>query len=88
MQPIHAAQQLQIVLRRLSETDTRIQGNAILIDPRIHEDVTATTKVAKYLTDKEIDQLFDMKYYTKNVDYIYKRVFGSTKKSSGKTKKK
>ena len=31
--------------------------------------------ISKYLSDKEIDKLFDMKFYTKNVDYIYKRVF-------------
>ena len=31
--------------------------------------------ISKYLSDKEFDKLFDMKFYTKNVDYIYKRVF-------------
>jgi adenylosuccinate lyase len=44
--------------------------------------------VAKYLTAKEIDKLFDMKFYTRNVDYIFKRVFGSEKKASKKTKSK
>ena len=42
--------------------------------------------VAKYLTAKEIDKLFDMKFYTRNVDYIFKRVFKSEKKASKKTK--
>ncbi len=37
--------------------------------------------ITKYLSSKEIDKLFDMKYYTKNVDFIYKRVFGSNKKT-------
>lgn len=31
--------------------------------------------ITKYLSAKEIDSLFDMKFYTKNVSYIYKRVF-------------
>jgi adenylosuccinate lyase len=44
--------------------------------------------VAKYLTAKEIDNLFDMKFYTRNVDYIFNRVFGSGKKASKKTKSK
>jgi adenylosuccinate lyase len=39
--------------------------------------------ITKYLSAKEIDKLFDMKFYTKNVDFIYKRVFGSDKTSSG-----
>jgi len=37
--------------------------------------------ITKYLSMNDIDALFDMKFYTKNVDYIYKRVFGSTKKT-------
>src|SRR3989337_2268616 len=28
----------------------------------------------KYLTKKELENCFDLKFYTKNVDYIYKRV--------------
>jgi len=32
--------------------------------------------IKKYLPPKEIDKLFDLKYYLKNVDYIFKRVFG------------
>jgi adenylosuccinate lyase len=31
--------------------------------------------ITRYLSMKEIDKLFDMKFYTKNVDYIFKRVF-------------
>jgi len=30
----------------------------------------------KYLTTKEIENIFDIEYYLKNVDYIFKRVFG------------
>ncbi len=33
-------------------------------------------EVRKYLVSKEIDNIFDLEYYLKNVDYIYKRVFG------------
>jgi adenylosuccinate lyase len=31
--------------------------------------------IKKYLTSEDIDQLFDLSYYTKNIDYIFKRVF-------------
>ncbi len=34
-------------------------------------------RVRKVLTDKEIDEVFDISYHTKHVDYIFKRVFGS-----------
>ena len=34
------------------------------------------TDVKRYLTAKEIEDIFDLKYYLKNVDYIFKRVFG------------
>jgi len=33
-------------------------------------------EVRKYLGAREIDTIFDLKYYLKNVDYIFKRVFG------------
>jgi adenylosuccinate lyase len=33
-------------------------------------------EVKKYLTAKEIKDIFDLGYYLKNVDYIFKRVFG------------
>ena len=33
------------------------------------------TTIANYLTKKEINDLFDIKFYTKNVGYILKRVF-------------
>lgn len=36
-------------------------------------------EVRKYLGAREIDTIFDLKYYLKNVDYIFKRVFGSSK---------
>jgi len=31
----------------------------------------------KYLTRKDLESCFDLKFYTKHVDYIYKRVFNS-----------
>jgi len=37
-------------------------------------------EVKKNLTIKELDKIFDLSYYLKNVEYIFKRVFGSTKK--------
>lgn len=33
-------------------------------------------EVRKYLTPKIMDDLFDLKHYFKNIDYIFKRVFG------------
>ena len=33
-------------------------------------------EVKKYLTAKEIENIFDLDYYLKHVDYIFKRVFG------------
>ncbi|MEW6215515.1 MAG: adenylosuccinate lyase [Nitrospirota bacterium] len=33
-------------------------------------------EVKKYLQAKEIGEIFDLTYYLKNVDYIFKRVFG------------
>jgi adenylosuccinate lyase len=32
-------------------------------------------EVKKYLTAKEIEKIFDLEYYLRNVDYIFKRVF-------------
>jgi len=32
-------------------------------------------EIHKYLNDVEIDKCFDLKYYTKNVDKIFRRVF-------------
>ncbi len=36
-------------------------------------------EVKKYLTSKEIENIFDLEYYLKDVDYIFKRVFGLSK---------
>lgn len=36
--------------------------------------------ITQYLSTKDIEALFDMKLYTKNVDFIYNRVFRRTKK--------
>jgi adenylosuccinate lyase len=33
-------------------------------------------EIRKYLTTKEIENIFDLKYYLKHIDYIFKRVFG------------
>ena len=32
-------------------------------------------RVKKYLKPKEIEECFDLDFYTKNVNYIFKRVF-------------
>jgi adenylosuccinate lyase len=36
-------------------------------------------EVKKFLTAREIDNIFDLGYYLKNVDYIFQRVFGVTR---------
>lgn len=36
--------------------------------------------ITKHLSEKEIDSLFDLSYYLKHVDFIFKRVFGSRRK--------
>jgi adenylosuccinate lyase len=35
--------------------------------------------IRKYLTTKEIENIFDLKYYLKHIDYLFKRVFGKIK---------
>jgi len=36
-------------------------------------------KVRKYLDPGEIERIFDLEQYMKNIDFIYRRVFGETK---------
>lgn len=38
--------------------------------------------IKKYLSSTEIDELFNLSYFLKNVNYIFKRVFGSSPKNS------
>jgi adenylosuccinate lyase len=33
-------------------------------------------EVKKYLSSKELNDIFDLKHYFRNIDYIFKRVFG------------
>jgi adenylosuccinate lyase len=40
------------------------------------EELKADADVKKALSDAEIDEIFDITYHTKNVDVIFKRVFG------------
>jgi adenylosuccinate lyase len=35
-------------------------------------------EVRKFLTEKEISEIFDLRHYFSNIDYIFKRVFGKT----------
>ncbi|MGH7219354.1 MAG: adenylosuccinate lyase, partial [Nitrospiraceae bacterium] len=44
--------------------------------------------VAKHLTAKEIQSCFDPKYYLRNLDKIFRRVFGSRARKPGKGKKR
>ncbi len=33
------------------------------------------SEIRKYLTEEELDKIFDLKYYLRNIDFIFKRVF-------------
>jgi adenylosuccinate lyase len=33
-------------------------------------------EIRKYLSKSEIDEIFNLDYYLKNIDYIYSRIFG------------
>jgi len=44
--------------------------------PGFQELVKADSEVREFLDESEIDECFDMAYYLKNVDKIFKRVFG------------
>ena len=43
----------------------------------LKETLLKDKEVIKYLSKKEISDLFDIAYHLKNVDYIFKRVFGN-----------
>lgn len=40
------------------------------------EELKKDRVIMKYLSDKDLERLFDLSFYTKNVDSIFKRVFG------------
>ncbi|MGC2064025.1 MAG: adenylosuccinate lyase [Thermodesulfovibrionales bacterium] len=76
----------QNVLIRLTEKGmTRedayglVQKNAMMSWKKRKEFKTLLMKdknIRKYLSVKEIDDVFDLRHYLRNIDYIYKRVFG------------
>lgn len=41
--------------------------------------LTRDKEVRRYLTNGDIEGIFDLAYYLKNIDYIYRRVFGNTR---------
>ena len=42
------------------------------------QELKADPEVKTYLSDGELDEMFDMSYHTKHVETIFKRVFGAT----------
>jgi adenylosuccinate lyase len=40
------------------------------------ENVSNDPDIGKYLSKREIDECFDLAYYTRHVDAVFKRVFG------------
>jgi adenylosuccinate lyase len=58
-----------------------VQRNAMISWKKKKEFKTLLMKdkvVKKYLTVKEINDIFDLKHYLKNIDYLFKRVFGKS----------
>ena len=57
-----------------------VQSNAMKTWDKKEDFYTNLSKdklIKKYLTTKELDQLFNLNYHTKNVNYIFSRVFKS-----------
>ena len=57
-----------------------VQSNAMKTWDKKEDFYTNLSKdklIKKYLTTKELDQLFNLQYHTKNVNYIFSRVFKS-----------
>ncbi len=46
----------------------------------LKEELIEDPEIMKYLSKDEIDGLFDVSYYTKNIDYIFSRVFKEIKR--------
>jgi adenylosuccinate lyase len=44
------------------------------------KELKADSEVTAKITEKELEEMFDMAYHTKQVDFIFNRVFGVTKK--------
>lgn len=74
----------RLLLKLTPKTGTRdtayriVQRNAMMAQEDkglFRELVKKDTDVLKYLNEAEIDECFDLNYYTKNVDKIFKRVF-------------
>lgn len=58
-----------------------VQKNAMLSWKTRKEFKTLLLKdknIRKYLSVKELDDIFNLQHYLRNIDYIYKRVFGRT----------
>jgi hypothetical protein len=56
-----------------------VQGNSMKVwrgEGRFIDFLKADAVVSKALSDAELEELFDYGYHTKNVDVIFKRVFG------------
>jgi adenylosuccinate lyase len=74
---------IRLTEKGLSREDayTVVQRNAMISWKKKKEFKTLLMKdkvVKKYLTVKEINDIFDLKHYLKNIDYLFKRVFGKS----------
>ena len=72
---------LRLVEKGLSREDaySLVQKQAMLSWQKkkdFKETLLKDTLTRKYLSSKDLDKIFDLSYYLKNVSYIYKRVFG------------
>ncbi len=76
---------LALAAKGLSREDSYsvVQRNAMKVwdkDLDFKELLLADKDVSANLTEKELDTIFDLKPYTRHVDYIFKRVFKNKKK--------
>jgi adenylosuccinate lyase len=77
----------RLLLKLTEKTSTRekayelVQSNAMRAwekGENFKKLVLEDKKIREYLSEKEIEGCFDLGFYTKRVDYIFKRVFGKT----------
>lgn len=78
----------RLLLKLTEKTPTRekayelVQSNAMRAwekGENFKKLVLEDKKIREYLSEKEIEGCFDLGFYTKRVDYIFKRVFGNKK---------
>ncbi len=79
---VHSQQVLLALIEaglKREEAYSTVQRNAMRVwktRENFSEVLKADSKVKRHLSDQQINEIFDLKYHTKHVDDIFKRVFG------------